>query len=104
MQSTVNISDDAEDDITMMLLTTMLPTKMHTTLNTAMTKKTMLDDVPATASTIRKPHLLTQFTGDIADDAKVAFPMPLLMPIKPMMIPTTVNDEKTMKMKLHTPD
>jgi len=94
-QSTADISDDAEDDILMTQPTTMQLTTTLMTTNTEMTEKTMIDDDPATTSSLYKPHSLLHFTGDIADDTEVDAPMLLPTTLKP-----TTNDETTMKMKL----
>ncbi len=69
------------------------------TTNTEMTKKTTIDDAPATASSLHKPQPLPQFTGDIADDTEVDYPRLLPITLKPMM-----NDETTTQTKLCIPD
>jgi len=96
-QLTAAISDDAEDDIMMTLWTTMLPTMILTTLNTAMTQKTVLDNAPDIQYTLNRQQPLTQFTGNIVNDAKDVQPM------TPMTIPMTANDERTLKTKLYPP-
>jgi len=65
-----------------------------------MTEKTKIDEAPAIASTLHKPQPVMQFTGGIADNVEDNFPMLLPTTMIPMMMPTTVNDKRTMKTML----
>ncbi len=95
-QPTAAISDDAEDDIMMTLRTTMPPKMILATLNTPTTETTTLDNAPDTQYTLNR-QLSKQFTGDSVHDAEDAQPM------TPTTIPTTANDERTLKTKLCPP-
>jgi len=102
-QSTVEISANAADDILMILLTAP-PTTTLMTATTYTTKQTTIADTPATASLLQKPQTLMHFTGDLADDTEADPTMPIQTMMKPMTIPTTMNDSKNTKMKRFTYD
>jgi len=97
--SNADISNDADNDISKIQLTTMPPTTTLTATNTETTEKTTIDDAPATTSPLHKPHPSPQFTGDVADDTEADYPM-----LPPTTLKPTTNDETTTKTTLCNPD
>jgi len=87
IKSTADAKDDMEDDFPMMIQT-MIPTKLT-----------------AANSSHQQPQTFPQFTSDIPADIEDNFPAMLPMTMTPTttMIPTTVNDKRTTKTKLHPP-
>jgi len=99
MQSTVNITDDAEDDISTTQPMTMRPTAMRMTTNTEMNEKTTIDDAPATTSSPPTPHYLPHVNDASADNTAIESLMLLPTTLKP-----TTNDATTTKTMFYIPD
>jgi len=103
-QSTADISNNAEDEISPTQPTTMLPTTTMMPTNTETTVKTTIDDAQATASPPNKPQSLPQLTDNTADDTEVNPLMPLPMTSLPMPLKQTRNDEMNKNTTLRIPD